>query len=266
MHEILRPQGKFYSRYAIGVVTYVKRFEEYFQPLVAQLDRIFPGVEKNFVINGFYDQEQQQKYLDRALPFLRGSTARSVTYYQENQSLSRCWNQLILNSTNKKILILNDDLILRPLFRLFLEAQIGRFDTAVINRSWSHFFLTKSIVKKIGWFDERFPGVGQEDGDYVLRLAEYYGIRNSNHNYIHNIYCFGVKNIVAKNPDPGWKRQSQTLGEKYTKANTEFLNSKWQVLERYEPGSIRNEEGKFLKIRAGMGTPNFYPDADLGYN
>ncbi len=40
-----------------------------------------------------------------------------VIAYNENQSLSKCWNQLILHSSNPKVLIMNDDVSLFGLFR-----------------------------------------------------------------------------------------------------------------------------------------------------
>ncbi len=248
------------SKYSIGVVTYVKRFEQYLKPLVKQLERIFPDIEKNFILNGYFEPKIQQEYLIKAKDFLSKTSANSVISYNEHQGLSKCWNQLILNSQANKILILNDDVSMDRLFRLTLEPQLNFYDNAVINRSWSHFLISKNTIKKVGWFDERFIGVGYEDGDYALRLALAEGKTELPKTYLRSIYCLGLKNLVARNDEPGWKNFSSTTNGKYAQANVDFFMRKWQLSPKPQPGAIKFYNVHYVTLRPGMETPNFYQE------
>ncbi len=250
------------AKYSIGVVTYVKRFEQYFKPLVLNLEKYFPEVEKNYVLNGFYDQDIQKNYLEKAKAFLATTSAHKVVAYNENQSLSKCWNQNILNSDRKKILILNDDVVIRRPFRWCLELQMPFHKSATINRSWSHFFISKDVIKKVGWFDERFPGVGYEDADYALCLALAEGKTDIKTHARPNIYCLGLHNIISKNDDPGWKKVSTNFNGKYATSNQEFFHRKWEVSAEPQPGFLRMA-GVYYRLRPGMETPKFYDLSEL---
>ena len=245
------------SDYSIGVVTYVRRFEKFFQPLVLALEKYFPKVEKNYVLNGFYDQAVQQEYLKNAKAFLKATSAANVIAYNQSQSLSRCWNQLILHSSKPKFLILNDDVLLRQPFRYFFEAQMWPFDNGVVNNTWSLMFLSKKTIKKVGWFDERFPAIGMEDLDYGLRLALVKGQKAIQVMHQHNIYCFGVANIVAGNADPGWKKDSAIVGGAFAQSNKDYFDKKWEYNKQPLQGAIKLQN-EYFQIRPGMETPKFY--------
>lgn len=246
-------------KYSIGVVTYVNRFEEYFKPLVNSLDKIFPGYEKNYVLNGYYDQEKQEKYLKDANNFLRSTSAGKIISYNQHQSLSKCWNQLLINSKADKVLILNDDLKISRLFKFFINLQANLYDTAVINRSWSHFFVSKDTIKRVGWFDERFLGMGSEDADYALRLAIAAKKTVMPNNYLHNLYCLGVKNVIAHDTDPGWKQISNFSQGKYSEINYKFFHEKWDVCKQTKKDYLYGFKFGYYNIKPGMETPLFYP-------
>jgi hypothetical protein len=245
------------SDYSIGVVTYVRRFEKFLKPLVASLEKYFPDVEKNYVLNGFYDQTVQQEYLKNAKEFLRGTTAKNVIAYDQSQSLSKCFNQLLLHSSANKTLILNDDILVRFLFRPFFEAQMWPFENGVVNNTWSHSWFSKDTIRKVGWFDERFPAIGQEDGDYGLRLAKAYGLTNISTLHRHNIYCFGITNIIAGNTDPGWKKDSPIVNNSYAQTNDDYYKKKWEISKQPLENSVCHN-GTYYRIRPGFETPQFY--------
>lgn len=245
------------SDYSIGVVTYVKRFEQYFMQLVKSLEKYFPKVEKNYVLNGFYDPAIQAEYVRKAKEFLKGTSAKNVIAYNESQPLARCFNQLILHSTGKKVLILNDDLLIRFWFRPCFELQMWPFETCVVNNTWSISFISKDTVRKVGWFDERFPAIGQEDADYGLRIALQKGQKAMQVMHQHNIYCFGITNVVAGNTDPGWKKDSAIIGSGYAQANKDYFEKKWEISEQPLTGGVQLQNDYF-RVCQGMGTPQFY--------
>lgn len=244
--------------FSIGIVTYIRRYDAYFKPLIKQLDELFPNVEKTVVVNGFYDQEAQAKYLNDVTDFLRNTTVTNLVKYQENQSLAKCWNQLILHSKANKILILNDDTSLTTPFQYFLRVGMMMYDNSVINNSWSHFWLSKNTVRNNGWFEERLPAVGLEDADYGLRLAFAKGQKVMPKHHQHNWYALGIKNIVAQNTDPGWTKNSDTVGNKYAQSNSDFFAQKWEKSKVELPGSMYCFNDSYYRLKPGMETPLFY--------
>jgi hypothetical protein len=183
-----------------------------------------------------------------------------IVDFVEPQSLSKLWNLLILNSSCEKILILNDDLMISTAFRKNLSCS-GVLDeeVALINRSWSHFIISKKIIRKIGWFDQRFPGVGNEDEDYECRLVH-------NDIVIKSFNINGLKNIVFLTSNFSYGKDVATINKKYIKKNKIFFDTKWE-LSKVESSSFKYIRiiNCYAKLKEGMETPDFY-DLDLSKN
>jgi hypothetical protein len=246
--------------YTIGVVTYHARFESYFKPLIKKLRSVFPDKEILVIVNGHPDKTLQISYLSQVTEFL--IEFRNVRYltYDEHQSLSKCWNQLVILTRTEKILIMNDDTQVAELFREELEKKLSDKDFSTINSSWSHFLISKGIIRKVGWFDERLLGIGHEDIDYGLRMS----MANIEAT---NTECFGLKNYVASQDNPGWKNISPNgQAKRYSHFNFEFFNEKWDTMgedsskkpEDYERETIWNGSRFFFSPKIKGPTPVFY--------
>ena len=61
----------------------------------------------------------------------------------EAVGLSKIWNEIISSADNDQIMILNDDLDINPFFREDIKKNIGDCELIVINKSWSHFIISK---------------------------------------------------------------------------------------------------------------------------
>jgi hypothetical protein len=244
-------------QYSIGVVTYHARFETYFKPLISQLARIFPDKEIICVLNGHPDRTLQIKYLSKAVSFLKSFQNVRYLTYDTNQSLSKCWNQVVILSPTHKVLLLNDDTQVSDLFRTELDKLIHENEVFTINRSWSHFVISKTIIKKVGWFEERLPGIGQEDGDYTYRMS----MKNVE---IKNFDCAGIRNFVAGQENPSWIGISKPVdGGRYTDLNREFFDKKWLTSFNSSDDSkldkcVFNGLQTSFTLRQGMETPVFY--------
>ncbi len=246
------------KQYSIGVVTYHARFETYFKPLIKRLAQIFPDKEIICVLNGHPDKTLQIKYLRNAVLFLRSFKNVRYLTYDSNQSLSKCWNQVVILSPTQKVLILNDDTEVSELFRTELEAHIQNNELFTLNRSWSHFVISKKIIKKIGWFEERLPGIGQEDGDYTYRMA----MQNIE---MKNVDCAGLRNFVAAQENPGWIEISPLVqGTRYANINREFFDTKWitplnsPAVSNFTHSCVFNGTHDTFTPIPGMETPMFY--------
>ena len=243
------------KQYSIGVVTYVKRYEIHFLPLIKQLVTLFPDTQIIIAINGYYDNDIQQNYLKKIISHLDNFKNVTYFYYDEGQSLSKLWNQIIIQSTNEKTFIFNDDIKLASSFRTSLETtNILNHDFGIINSSWSHFLISKPIISKAGWFDERFPGVGYEDQDYEIRLV-LQGVPFIDVKVTH------LKNIVYQTKDFSYGKNIETDYKKYSSSNGKHYFSKWETSDIAKQGFIyaRIIQG-YAKLKDGMETPNFYPE------
>jgi hypothetical protein len=127
-------------------------------------------------------------------------------------------------------------------------------DVALLKMSWSHFMIAKRVVNTAGWFDERFPGVGNEDEDYEARLALL-------GEPVHCIELGGLKNISVKTKDFSYGKNVDVVKEKYMSANKRFFDSKWVLSS--EPGkdfAYVRILGSYARMKPGMETPDFYPE------
>lgn len=242
-------------QYTIGVVTYHARFEEYFKPLIENLARIFPDHEILCVVNGHPEQTLQIQFLDAVTEFMRQFPNVRYLAHAAMQPLSKSWNQLIALSRTDKILILGDDVFVGDYFRESLDACIDAHDMFLINRTWCHFVISKETVRKVGWFEERYPGIGWEDTDYTFRmLMEDLPIPSQK--------VLGILNLSTDNDNnPGWENPEDRQ-MKYTSANEDYFLKKWAV-ESYDGTSAsythdsNGPYGRFA-LKSGMKTPLFY--------
>jgi hypothetical protein len=252
--------------YSIGIVTYVERYEKSFKKLATDLCNQFPDVEKNAVLNGFPDKVKQLKYLREATAFLYDCGFKHVLTFEEHQALAKGWNLLIIMSGKPKILLLNDDCFIGDGFRQEFESQRGERDWLFLNESFSHFMTSKKVIRSVGWFDERFLGIGHEDGDYARRCAI------KNFEYDVNIDCPSLKNMQFLEEHVGFTTKNSERRGNYSQFNEKFFLKKWKHADKPTKGytyipirhlsqyaGIPPGKNSFCKLRWGMETPLFYP-------
>jgi hypothetical protein len=189
------------------ITTFSQRFEIYALPLIKNLRQA--GVQEAIyvVINGDWDgdfnHEKRSTFLselvkiESCFPICLGSA----------QGMSQIWNAGLRLSDSDVALVLNDDTniivseVLENInysFSLTLEN-----DLIILNGSFGHFIITRRCINNIGWFDERFLGFGQEDGDYFWRFEQFYkkapakvdgliGISNASSEIGHEVIVSGL--------------------------------------------------------------------------
>lgn len=243
------------TNYSIGITTYKERFESYLKPLILHLNYLFPNTQIIVAINGFHNKKEQDEYLTKIKLFLANFKNINFVYYEQPQGLCKLWNQLIILSKSNKIVVLNDDISISKKLKTEIEAsKILNSNFGLINGSYSHFLIDKKIINKIGWFDERFPGIGYEDHDYEIRLA-LQGV-------FPDFYNFNtIKNENVTPKDWSWGSADTKIFNKYSNANGKHYFSKWEFSEKEKEGYIfvRIIQG-YAKLKEGMETPNFYPE------
>lgn len=162
---------------SIGITTFEHRFERYFVPLLERI-REYAGNEVIVAINGEHEREFNEEYRGRVLECIARHRNVYPVVFPRFRGLSKLWNTVIVHATGDPILMLNDDIMIRsPRFIENVCAALNRNEgrTFVINRSWSHFVISREEIDALGYFDERLLGIGEEDGDITWRYRRRYG-------------------------------------------------------------------------------------------
>jgi predicted glycosyltransferase involved in capsule biosynthesis len=116
--------------------------------------------------------------------------------------------------------MLNDDTsIMSNVFFDILEKNIENTSSIFkINNSWSHILLDRYEVNKVGWMDEKFLGVGEEDGDFEWRYQNILG------KSITNIFIPDINNHVDKED---FSKNMKIVNNKYSAFNKSYSCSKY---------------------------------------
>jgi GR25 family glycosyltransferase involved in LPS biosynthesis len=215
-------------KYSIGVVTYHARFESYFMPLIENLARIFPDKEILCVINGHNEKTLQIQYLDKVTQFMRRFPNVRYLTNDIGQSLSKCWNHLMILAPEEKVIILSDDVYVGDFFREQIEKVINKHEMFLINRTFCHFVMTKNTIREVGWFEERLPRIGWEDTDYRIRM-KLHGA-----DQIPSEKILGSLNLSTDTDGSDWENDPKRPATKYTHANEDFFKTKW-ITKHYNP-------------------------------
>jgi hypothetical protein len=235
--------------FAIGITTYKDRFTSCLKQILRKLSFLFPGCQIYVLANGHYLKEEQVEYLDRIQSYCsRFSNVRLISYI-DPQGLSFLWNTILKASGSSRNLILNDDIDVKRSFARFIDRSgILQRDVATINSSWSHFFISESIVERAGFFDENLPELGGEDDDYLARLA-ILGILPDN--YMTNSLC---RKSGRRGKAPGYNSYGKDMSVEeggYSTLNTRYLGQKWETSDQYFEGAVEvaGRKVRFWKLR-----------------
>lgn len=234
---------------AIGITTFLNRFEDHFKPLVEKLSFLFPGARVIVAANGSVLRDEQQAYLERLREFCSHFSNIELITYDEPRGLSHLWNRIMQQAGDAGVLMLNDDLRLKTWFgRFVFSSGILKRDVATINSSWSHFFISQKIFRLTGDFDEELREVGGEDDDYLARLAMQ-GMWPA------DFRCTAVaRSRKRRKKGPGlnsYGKDMTTEAFGYSSGNTRYLMSKWEISDEYFGGSVEipRTRHRFWKLR-----------------
>ena len=203
--------------FIIGITTFSKRKNF----LINLIDKIRNFTEKKILvcINGELGGNTDEEYTIEILNFFSSHKNVYPIFFTEIRGLSKLWNTIAIHSCEENILMLNDDLDLSnpDIFEIInshLSSKNYKGFTR-INRSFSHFIISKKVLDSLGYFDERLLGFGEEDGDIFYRCLK--------QNFeITDISISGFINLISdvrhENIKPG-------IG-KYSKFNRDFVYQK----------------------------------------
>jgi hypothetical protein len=237
------------NAFTIGITTFMDRYENCLKPLVEKIAVLFPDNQIIVFTNGHIKEQENIEYLIKIRSFCYKFKNVELISLNKPMGLSFIWNQIISKANAEKVLLLNDDVkITHTFLKWFSESEIQEMEIATINTSWSHFIISKDIVKNVGVFDEGLLEIGGEDDDYSARLAM---------NEI-DLQNFKTNTIKAKLKPKDKKLTVNSYGRNmneeihgYSTYNTHYLVDKWQMSNEYFEGAIDvpNRMMRYWKLR-----------------
>ncbi len=229
---------------SIGITTFEERFDSYFVPLLKRIREYEKEIEVIVTVNGEHERKFNEQFRRNLLEFISSQPDVYPVMFPRFRGPSKLWNSIIVHATHDYILMLNDDLMISdPNFidKILKTLQRNKGRSFLINRSWSHFVLSRKEIDKLGYFDERLLGIGEEDGDMTWRYIERYGSEMPSYkmkgfiNYSeHSVENYKPHNIKTHS------------GTKYSLFNREFM-----FTQKYEqvPDGIKGMFDQPVKLK-----------------
>jgi hypothetical protein len=247
--SFFKPDAQLTNAFSIGITTFMDRFETCLKPLLAKLSVLFPDCQIIVIANGHVRKHEQAVYISEIEGYCNKFSNVQLITFSEPKGLSSLWNTIIKRSDTSSVLILNDDLRIKERFRSFISASgICDVQIATINRSWSHFMISKSVINAAGWFDENFLEIGGEDDDYLARLAML-GIKPGDFK-TDTISRSGRKSRRNPGINSYGRNMSKEAGG-YSTLNVKYLYEKWDTSDEYFDGAVEvlGRKTRFWKLR-----------------
>ena len=166
------------STTSIVISTFEKRYFQFTLPLLKAI-RSTTSIPVTIVINGNFDTPRDSETYREFVIASQAHANVSLVTFNSFRGWSSLLNAGILHADSETSIVLNDDIFLNPIgFATELEAVIRLVNLenlVLLNNSWSHFAINRKCLESVGFFDENFLGIGQEDGDYAFRFKTIFG-------------------------------------------------------------------------------------------
>jgi hypothetical protein len=176
--EVSASQASFkQDNISIIITTFEARFFHYTIPLIISL-RTAITTPIFVVINGNYNGSNNNTALQEFIMELGKFRDIYPIAFSNFHGCSELWNTGIVHADSEYFLILNDDIHVYPKLLKnsveFIKQLIEQHKLVTINRSFSHFGISSKCIEEVGFFDEHFLGIGEEDRDYFYRYESNY--------------------------------------------------------------------------------------------
>lgn len=160
----------------IGITTFRNRLET----VTHQIDSI-RSISENITIllaiNSNYKEELDEEYRKNILNVCVRYNGVYPLFFPKFTGLAKMWNNLIVHAATPFVYIMNDDLVITnsKLFDSIIDyiKKIETLDQELFEApsGYSHYVISKNIAHELGYFDERFIGFAEEDGDLYWRYV-----------------------------------------------------------------------------------------------
>lgn len=211
--------------YSIGVTTYSYRYKKFLIDLISEI-RQYNQNEIILAVNGNYKEIFNEEYRKNVLELSAKYNKIFPFIYPNFRSLSKMWNNIVINATNEYVLLLNDDTtITSPIFFTEIQQNIEKYQTSFrMNNMFCYFVIKKCELNEMGWFDERFLGIGWEDTEFIARYEKYFNKKFLNINGTSGIKTYIDRENVIIN---------QRKNDKYSQFNQDVFKKNLPSIQQY---------------------------------
>lgn len=160
--------------YAIGIMTYSKR-RTFISDLLSDI-RSVSEIPVYLAVNADYQVPFDDDYRKFILELCASYKHVYASFYLTFRGSSKLWNDMIINTSADNLIIMNDDARVKNTFLHDLIAHKESTDNNKIlkvNNGWACFCVNKEFIKSVGFFNEKYLGIGFEDMEFVRRVSEF---------------------------------------------------------------------------------------------
>jgi hypothetical protein len=156
-------------------------------------------------------------------------------------SFSEMINDDIISSPTEIVVFINDRCHPKPYEVLQMLEMLENGFAVSAKYSVAFMAMSKEVIRKIGWWDERYYGGGYDDDDFVLRL------RMANLSYYESL---------EGQYDMSWKTPLQPIDGRRLEKSEPFFQSKWQVTNDEIKRVITEESYEKYEGKLGPSRPD----------
>lgn len=116
--------------------------------------------------------ESNRPYIDRII-------VNTLNSEESNSWCARSWNTILMKAFDNddpdaSAVLIQDDTDISINFKLWLDENTPKYDLIWGPAGDQFFYITKKVVQKVGWWDERYIGCYAGDAEYLKRCYIYF--------------------------------------------------------------------------------------------
>lgn len=205
-----------------------------------------------------FSNHPEVQLLESNKDYVKGILFNSLSDAEANAYCARSWNSIFLKcfKTEKEAIFVQDDTFIRPEIKDLIENNKSRYDLIWGPAGDTFFYMKKSVLARVGWFDERYLACYCGDADFLKRCWLYYDrdrlsiAETHDWGFYHN--DIGIRNIIAwdifsKSIDPTYINQHQENEAKIGSNNYMLIHSQGHFKNKWgTPGNGINNIGPMI--------------------
>jgi hypothetical protein len=162
--------------YSVAITTFNRRFD-LLKNILTKVKTQRPDIELIVLINGLTNLPFDEEYRKNILEFVTPFKNTFPIVFPEFRSNCRFWNMACQMTSKDAVLVLQDDIDIGDTFFDDFENTYEPYKDVCFKMNGYNcaFYLNKYALDNLNWFDERYIGIGHEDGTFIRAHEAVYG-------------------------------------------------------------------------------------------
>lgn len=197
------------------------------------------GVEVNVFSN-----HPEVNIWDDNKKYVKQVIVNNLSHEEANSYCARSWNNIFIKcfldrEIEGAIFCQDDTYFKKPGYVNLINQNYDKYDAIWGPLGDTTFFLKRQVIKKIGWFDERYLGCYCCDADYLNRIYKYYDRTRISVKEIHD-WGF-THNPIGVEEYVEISMESRAADETYSNQHTSLLKDFGQSVMLYSQGHFKKK-------------------------